>query len=491
MKQPSITSFIIKTNQSDKQKLDKAVARYFYSCNVPFSHANRYYFKKMIEELRPGYSAPSRQDLSTTLLDNISSDVKEEAKRELQGKSVTLIQDGWSSIHNDPVIANCVTDGKNVFFLSAIDTETNHKTTEYCLKLADEAIYECQSEYGCFVKSFVSDNESKMVKLREELVKKYSGNGTFFIAYGCAAHYLNLLGGDICKTKNISIILREVIEVSKYFRSHHVAKGFLNSYGGVIPQLPSETRWNSHIKCLETYVRNKDVFLKIIDEHEEEVESNIQKIINNIGLYKEVKQLISQLKPINISLDVLQRDTSTIADATNTFLTLMKSEELRVYDKFVRKRFEDCITPAHILSYMLHPKYMGTGLTNDQEEIARKWVNDIDKNFLPLIVKFSIKASPFPATYFSEAIINNLPPAEWWESLKRYSDLENISNFACHLFHCVASSASIERIFSNFSLVQTKLRNRLGLQTATKLVMAYKMLNSKDRNLGPEACEDY
>lgn len=115
-KQPSITSFTIKTNQSDKQKLDKAVARYFYSCNVPFNHANRYYFKQMIEELRPGYSAPSRQDLSTTLLDNISSDVKEEAKRELQGKSVTLIQDGWSSIHNDPVIANCVSDGKNVFF---------------------------------------------------------------------------------------------------------------------------------------------------------------------------------------------------------------------------------------------------------------------------------------------------------------------------------------------------------------------------------------
>lgn len=110
---------------------------------------------------------------------------------------------------------------------------------------------------------------------------------------------------------------------------------------------------------------------------------------------------------------------------------------------------------------------------------------------MPLIVKFSIKPSPFPGTYFSEAIINNLSAAEWWESLKLYSDLENISNFACHLFHCVASSASIECIFSNFSLIQNKLRNRLGLQTATKIVSVFKMLNSKDRNLGPKACEDY
>lgn len=253
----------------------------------------------------------------------------------------------------------------------------------------------------------------------------------------------------------------------------------------VTPQLPNETRWNRYIKCLEIYVQNKDVFMKIIDKYEE-VDTNIRNIINNIALYKEVKHLISLLKPISISLDVLQRDSSTIADVTNEFLTILKSEELGIYNKCLQKRFDECITPAHILSYMLHPKYMGKGLTSDQEELARKWVNYIDKNFLPLIVKFSIKASPFPDTYFSDAIINNLSPAEWWESLKRYRDLENISNFVCHLFHCVASSASIERIFSNFRMIQNKLRNRLGLQTATKLVMAYKMLNSKDKQPTPD-----
>lgn len=127
-------------------------------------------------------------------------------------------------------------------------------------------------------------------------------------------------------------------------------------------------------------MQNKDVFLKIIDEHKEEIEPNIRNIINNIGLYKEVKHLINQLKPINISLDVLQKYTSTIADVTNKFFTLIKYQELKVNDKFVQKRFEDCITSAHTSSYMLHPKYMGVRLTNDQEEIARNWVINIDKN---------------------------------------------------------------------------------------------------------------
>ena len=56
--------------------------------------------------------------------------------------------------------------------------------------------------------------------------------------------------------------------------------------------------------------------------------------------------------------------------------------------------------------------------------------------------------------------------------------------FRNYLFHYVASSASIERIFSNYSFIQNELKNRLELQAALKLVMTYKILNSKDKNLG-------
>ena len=43
-----------------------------------------------------------------------------------------------------------------------------------------------------------------------------------------------------------------------------------------------------------------------------------------------------------------------------------------------------------------------------------------------------------------------------------------------------ASSAAIERIFSNFGLIQTKLRNKLGIQKCGKLVFCYQMLRGKD-----------
>ncbi len=40
-------------------------------------------------------------------------------------------------------------------------------------------------------------------------------------------------------------------------------------------------------------------------------------------------------------------------------------------------------------------------------------------------------------------------------------------------------------------MIQNKLRNRLGLQTTNKLVIGYKMLHCKGRDLDPEVCEDY
>ena len=42
-----------------------------------------------------------------------------------------------------------------------------------------------------------------------------------------------------------------------------------------------------------------------------------------------------------------------------------------------------------------------------------------------------------------------------------------------------ASSASIERIFSSFGLIHNKVRNRLGVEKATKLVFCYRMLRGR------------
>ena len=46
--------------------------------------------------------------------------------------------------------------------------------------------------------------------------------------------------------------------------------------------------------------------------------------------------------------------------------------------------------------------------------------------------------------------------------------------YFCSVQEACASSASIERVFSTFGLVHSKLRNRLGIEKAAKLVFCFR-----------------
>ena len=46
------------------------------------------------------------------------------------------------------------------------------------------------------------------------------------------------------------------------------------------------------------------------------------------------------------------------------------------------------------------------------------------------------------------------------------------------LLTAVASSASVERIFSTFGFVHSAVRNRLGIEKAGKLVFLFRVLNN-------------
>ena len=71
------------------------------------------------------------------------------------------MQDGWSDIHNTPVIAGNVHTGEKSYFIFAIDTSTNRKTADYCATLARDTVKIAES-FGFNVTAVVTDNERKM-----------------------------------------------------------------------------------------------------------------------------------------------------------------------------------------------------------------------------------------------------------------------------------------------------------------------------------------
>ncbi len=101
------------------------------------------------------------------------------------------------------------------------------------------------------------------------------------------------------------------------------------------------------------------------------------------------------------------------------------------------------------------------------------------------MLAFKIKDYDFyPETMFRNEIVE-LPASKWWEILKQKSLKSHklpigFVDFMINLMSCPASSASIERMFSTYGLVWSKLRNRLGPEKAFMLVKVYKILRKSD-----------
>ena len=104
---------------------------------------------------------------------------------------------------------------------------------------------------------------------------------------------------------------------------------------------------------------------------------------------------------------------------------------------------------------------------------------DLYPSCVSSVVNLRAKANPFAKYMFSDDVLKNVIPLSWWKSQAQILP-ESIINLAKCLLTSVASSAGVERIFSTFGLIQSKIRNRLGTEKAGKLVHIYKQLN-RDR----------
>ena len=130
--------------------------------------------------------------------------------------------------------------------------------------------------------------------------------------------------------------------------------------------------------------------------------------------------------------------------------------------------------PHHYLAYWTDIKYRGERLNEQQKEEARIWLHEKQHKCLEHLIQFEAESPPFPISFFR---VSQIKSSVWWKGLLRISGFhQGFIQLMIHLHSCPCSSSSIERIFSNFGLIHSKFRNRLGVQRAAKLVMCYRML---------------
>jgi len=147
-KTPTLDSFLCNTKPEMKDRIDLALAKFIFSSNIPFKIVENKEFKSFVKLLKPSYTLPTRQYVADTLLDKVYEEIDGITVTELQGQEVVIMQDGWSNMQNQPVIAHSLALKDKIFFTNAEGTGTNTKSAEYCKTLLEEHIEDAEEKYA-------------------------------------------------------------------------------------------------------------------------------------------------------------------------------------------------------------------------------------------------------------------------------------------------------------------------------------------------------
>jgi len=161
------------------------------------------------------FKLPTRQNLSTTFLDQEFKDIRTVTNHLLNEiQYFCLTTDGWSNINKDPIINYMITTPKPIFYKSIPTKEERHSAENIAqgIKLTME-----QAGIDKFA-AVIIDNALNM-KAAWRILKTEYPNKVFL---GCWAHGINLWIKDILKIDWAKSILEKGKEVVHYFRNHQI-----------------------------------------------------------------------------------------------------------------------------------------------------------------------------------------------------------------------------------------------------------------------------
>jgi len=297
VKEAGLKSFIKTLTSKETKEIHRGMARFIFSCNLPFRTVENPFFQQLLKQANPATTFPSRKQLGEKFLDEIFEETVGIVRNKVRGSNVTIMQDGWSTGQNEAVICHCIHSHYQNHFLNVVTPGINQKTADYCSRILSEAIMEAENVLSCKVVALVTDNCNTMLALRELIVQKYPQ----LITLGCQAHVLNLLGNDISNSK----ILDDVIYVQKFFKNHHYEGARLKQMRKNRPKIPATTRWNSSLDSIRSYIENEPTYVQIMRDSQSNAhkDKRLKSILKCMDMYDQLKQQLQFLEPVSIALD--------------------------------------------------------------------------------------------------------------------------------------------------------------------------------------------
>eukprot|EP01018_Ginkgo_biloba_P026323 Gb_08159 [translate_table: standard] len=132
----------------NRGEVDLSIARFFHAKGISFNVALSPYYGEMVKVIMgapSGYKPFGFEKLRTTLVDKEKARVEEEVAPLKHAWSIdgcSIVMDGWTDIHNRPLLNIIVSSTSRPYFFRAIDCSGKEKNTFFLRDVLSGAIDE-------------------------------------------------------------------------------------------------------------------------------------------------------------------------------------------------------------------------------------------------------------------------------------------------------------------------------------------------------------
>jgi len=253
------------TSLGKEDQINKALAKMFVCCNLPFALIEHPFFVEFIKNLRATYNLPSRWILSETLIIQEVSRINLKVSKIINEENdLTISFDGWTNSTGQSIYDYClITEERDEYlWCSKNYSDIPHHTGVF---LGNEIIKIVDDIGPEKLAAVVSDNAPDARVARRILCEKYP----YILNIRCIAHCINLITKDLCKHEFVVDTIRKVGIIHQYFTMSHASCQFLKDATKILQikggglKSHTKTRWSTMWDCVDSIVRLELAFVMV------------------------------------------------------------------------------------------------------------------------------------------------------------------------------------------------------------------------------------
>ncbi|XP_054797523.1 uncharacterized protein LOC129302636 [Prosopis cineraria] len=437
--QPGIRSAL--AGKEPIRRADMAFAKWMYDCCIPLNVVNSAFFQPMIDAftaIGPGYKGPSYHAMRTKLLLDTKKEVQlmvDSFRNFWDDIGCTIMADGWQDQANRQLINFLVYSPRGIVFIKSVDASDIVKDAQNLCNLFTEMV----DFVGVTnVVHLVIDNAANYKAAGQLLCDKFPS----IFWSPCAAHYLNLILGDIGKMDIVIGLATRASMVTKFVYNHAFLFAWLRKREG----------WTEIIRPGVTRFATTFIALKSIHEHKHDLQAlvtskvfldsryskgekakDVTLIVLDNQFWNDCKIVVQIVSPLIRLLRIVDADERPSlgyvydgmyrARKTIKNILMNKKPLYKPYTRIIKKRWDSQLRQKlHAAAYFLNPVFFYDKQSfSKKPEVIAGFLDVLDKTITSNKTKFVQESLLYQdrVDSFGRSLaissINSLRPNEWWK----------------------------------------------------------------------------